>query len=375
MIQRVWAIIRKEMIQLLRDRRTLFILFLTPLLQLLLYGYVVHMNINHIPAVVVDQSMDTLSRSYLDDLQNSGYFDIVAAEPDQASAMRAIDAVQARVGIIIPPQFAEKAQRGNAQVLILVDGSDMFTSQSAFAYANLISSNYAITLQAQTLARQGLASGSSSPLDTHVIVLYNPDMKDLWFIIPGMIAILLQQQSILLTAMAVARERETGTLEQILVTPIRPLELMLGKITPNILLAMLSMLMVVTVGVWWFKMPFQGSLPLFILLSLLFAFCGLGLGLLISTVSQTQRQAQQMAMSFTMIGLMLGGQFFPRYSMPKVVQAIGSMIPVTYFVPIARGVISKGVGLEFLWWDAISLLIYAVIVMTFAARSFRQKLE
>ena len=374
MLLRIWAIIQKELIQLMRDRRTLFVLFLIPVLQLLLYGYAVHMNVTNIPLIVVDQSIDPISRAYLEELQNSGYFKITGWEPDQTSAINAIDSAKARAAVVIPPDFSKNVQRGNAQVLFLVDGSDMFTSQSAFSYANIIASNYAIQVQTQNLARMG-RSGSGAPLDTHVLVLYNPDMKDLWFLIPGLIAMLLQQQSILLTAMAVVREREIGTLEQILVTPIRPMELMIGKIAPNILVSISSMLLVVWLGESWFGMPFRGSLWLFIGLSLIYVFCGLGLGLLVSTMSQTQRQAQQMSMTFTMIGLMLGGQFFPRYAMPAALQVIGGLFPLSYFVPISRGIIGKGVGLEPLKGYALSLLIYAIVVMWFASRSFKQKLE
>ncbi len=374
MLQRILAIIQKELIEHLRDRRTLTVLIITPLLQLMLFGYAVHMTVTHISMVVVDQSLDPQSRSYLDDLVNSQYFDIVYWAPNQSEATKAIDEGRASAGIVIPPDFAANIQRGNAQVLFLVDGSDMFTSQSAFNAANLIAQNHSTQLQLQDAPRLGQQS-LSLPLTTNVRVLYNPDMKDLWFMIPGMIAIILQQECILLTALAVVRERETGTLEQILVTPIRPIELMIGKALPNLILAMINMLLVLAIGVFWFKMPFEGNFWLFAALALLFSLAGLGLGLLISSVSENQRQAQQLVIAISLIALILGGAFFPRYAMPRLIQWLGNLIPVTYFIPISRSIISKGVGIDYLWVNALVLVVYVVGILAIAARTFRQRLE
>ncbi len=374
MLQRILAIIQKELIEHLRDRRTLTVLIITPLLQLMLFGYAVHMTVTHISMAVVDQSLDPQSRSYLDDLVNSQYFDIVYWAPNQSEATKAIDEGRASAGIVIPPDFAANIQRGNAQVLFLVDGSDMFTSQSAFNAANLIAQNHSIQLQLQDAPRLGQQS-LSLPLTTNVRVLYNPDMKDLWFMIPGMIAIILQQECILLTALAVVRERETGTLEQILVTPIRPIELMIGKALPNLILAMINMLLVLAIGVFWFKMPFEGNFWLFAALALLFSLAGLGLGLLISSVSENQRQAQQLVIAISLIALILGGAFFPRYAMPRLIQWLGNLIPVTYFIPISRSIISKGVGIDYLWVNALVLVVYVVGILAIAARTFRQRLE
>ena len=269
MLQRILAIIQKEFSQALRDRATLAIIITMPLLQLFIFGYAINTNIQHIPTVVVDQSMDLASRSYLNDMVNSGYFDVVESAPDQASAIQSIDAGRTKVAIIIPPNFSEHTQRGDAQVLVLVDGSDLFTSQSANAFATVIGQQHAINI----ITNQVAAGGTLSPamhlpaVEASLRVLYNPDMKDLWFIIPGMAAMLLQTQTLTLTASAVVKERETGTIEQILVTPIRPLELMVGKVVPFIILAMLNMFTVIAIGVFWFGVPFQGSVWLFVALS------------------------------------------------------------------------------------------------------------
>jgi ABC-2 type transport system permease protein len=308
---------------------------------------------------------------------NSGYFDIISTAPDQAGVIQNIDAGQARVGIVIPPDFEKDVLRGDAQVLVLVDGSDLFTSQSANAYATLVGQAHAIQIVYDVIAQAGAkASGGALPaLNALIHVLYNPDMSTLWFIIPGMAAMLLQTQALALTAAAVVREREMGTIEQILVTPIRPFELMIGKIVPYVIIAMLNMLTVIAIGVFWFHVPFQGSFWLFIGLSSLYVLSGLGLGLLISSVSQNQRQAQQLMMLFMMVSLLLGGFIFPRYTMPAVVRTIGNLFPITYFIPISRGIITKGIGFSVLSGQVLALVIYIVVVMFLATITFRRRLD
>lgn len=377
MIQRTLAIIQKEFIQVLRDRATVGIMLSMPLLQLILFGYAISMNVRHIPTVVADQSMDQTSRSFITAMVNSSYFDIASSAPDEKAAMQAIDAGQAHTAIVIPPNFAAHVQHGDAQVLVLVDGSDLFTSQSAYNYANIIGQSYAASVVLQNAARAGISSSTSSSmaLNPYIRILYNPDMKDLWFIIPGMVAMLLQTQTIVLTAAAVVREREVGTIEQILVTPIRPIELMIGKVVPYLVIAMINMLTVLAIGVFWFGVPFQGSFWLFMALAFLYVFSGLGLGLLISTVSQNQRQAQQLIMLIMMVGLVLGGFLFPRYMMPVPVRVIGNLFPLTYFIPISRGIVTKGIGFQALTAEVGALVLYTVIVMFLTTRTFRQRLE
>ena len=371
MIQRIAAILQKELIQLLRDRRTLAVLILTPLLQLVLFGYAVHMTVTHIPMVVVDKSLDVQSRAYLNELVSSQSFDIVATALDQASATLAIDEGRARAGVVIPPDFGTRIRSGSAQVLFLVDGSDMFTSQSAYNAANLVAQQHAIKLN--LAARQ--STGASLPVNAFTRVLYNPDMKDLWFMLPGMIAILLQQECVILTTLGVVRERENGTLEQILVTPIRPMELMIGKALPNLVIAMINMLTILAIGVFWFQMPFQGDFWLFTVLAVVFSLAGLGLGLLISSVSENQRQAQQLLLAVNMISLILGGSFFPRYAMPQAIQWLGSLLPVSYFIPISRAIINKGVGLSYIAGETTILVAYVILILLLAARTFRQRLD
>ena len=377
MFRRIWAVIQKEFIQTLRDRRTLLIQLAMPMIQLFLFGYAISMSVDHIPTLVADQSLDASSRAYVEAISASGFFDVQAYVASQAEVIRAIDEGRAQAGVVIPPGFAARVERGDAQTLFLVDGSDLFTSQSAYNAATAIAQAHASELLMEKVTRSGLAAGSASlqPLDTRIRILYNPNLDDLWFIIPGMLATLLQVQSITLTAAAVVREREVGTIEQLLVTPIRPAELMLGKTAPNILIALINLVTILAVGVFWFEVPFQGDFWLFLRLATLYVFSGLGLGLLLSTISKNQRQAQQLIGMFTIVGIVLGGFIFPRYAMPPAIRIAGNLFPLTYFIPITRGIITKGIGLEYLWEQVGAMAIYVVVVIVFASRAFKQGLD
>jgi ABC-2 type transport system permease protein len=376
---------QKEFIHIVRDRRTLAILVGMPMLQLLLFGYAINMNVDHIPMIVADQSLDAASHAYVDAMAVSGFFDITAHVSSQAQVIQAIDEGQALAGVVIPSSFAADVERGEAQVLLLVDGSDFFTSLSAYNAAAVIAQVNAAEVLMARVERSGLASRRGSgqadgiqgllPLDTRIRILYNPNLEDLWFVIPGITAILLQIQSIALTAAAVVRERERGNIEQILVTPIRPAEFMLGKIVPTASIALINLFTVLAVGVFWFDVPFQGNFWLFLWLSCLYVLSGLGLGLLISTVSQNQKQAHQLIGVTTLVGVMLGGFLFPRYTMPLVLRLASNLFPLTYFVPISRGIITKGVGIEFLWEQVAALLIYVIVIVVIAARAFKPRLD
>lgn len=376
MWQRLRAIIRKEFTQILRDRRTLMIVLLLPIILLFLFGYAVEMQVDHIPTVVVDSSRDQRSWKFLEAMETSGFFDIHCYVESEAEAIKAIDEGRARVAIVIPPGFAAAIERGNAQALVVVDGSDAMTVQSAFNAAVTVGQAHAVQLLTEKLERAGLQGGSSlAPLDVRTRVLYNPDIRSLVFMVPGMVGLILQQQTVMLTALAIVRERELGTIEQILVTPIRPWELMLGKILPNVIIAFINMGTVLALGVFWFGVPFKGSLGLYFLMSLLFVFSSLGLGILVSTVSTNQRQAQQLTALIMLPGMMLSGYVFPRSMMPKLVQLAGDLLPVTHFLQISRGIMTKGVGFYFFRQQVWVLLIYGLIVFVLSQAAFKERLE
>jgi ABC-2 type transport system permease protein len=375
MLRRIWAVIQKEFIQTLRDRRTLMIQLAMPMIQLFLFGYAISMSVDHIPTLVADQSLDPASRAYVEAIAASGFFDIHAYVASQDEVLQAIDQGRVQAGIVIPPDFSARVERSEAQALLLVDGADLFTSQSAYNAAISIAQAHSTELLMERVARSGQAAVGLQPLDTRIRILYNPNLDDLWFVIPGMLATLLQVQSIALTAAAVVREREVGTIEQLLVTPIRPAELMLGKVVPNILVALVNLLTILGIGIFWFEVPFQGDFWLFLWLAFLYVFSGLGLGLLLSTISKSQRQAQQLIGMFTIVGIVLGGFIFPRYAMPPAIRVAGNLFPLTYFIPITRGIITKGIGIDFLWEQVAAMSIYIIVIMIFASRAFKQGLE
>jgi len=376
MWRRIWAVMLKEFIQTLRDRRTLLIQLGLPIAQLFIFGYAINTNITDIPTAIADQSLDSASRAYIEAMVTSGYFKPVAYLSSEAEVIRAIDEGWAQAGIVIPPGFAAAVERGNAQTLLLVDGSDVFISQTAYNAITAIAQTHAVEVMLNRVMRSGRLVGQKlGALEARVRILYNPNLDDLWFLIPAMVATILQTQTVTLTAAAVVREREAGTIEQLLVTPIRPGELMLGKIAPNVVISIINMLTILALGLFWFDVPFQGDFWLFTWLAFMYVFSGLGLGLLVSAISKNQKQSQQTAMLIMLIGLVLGGFMFPRYLQPPLVRVIGNLFPLTYFIPIARGIITKGVGIEYLWEEVVALAIYVVVISVVAVRAFRQQLD
>lgn len=366
MLRRLWALIQKEFIQVLRDKSTLIMLLVSPFLQLALMSNAIHMEVRHIPLAVADQSLSAASRAYLDALVASGSFDIVASVASSAEVTRMIDAGQVGVGLVIPSDFAGQMGRRSAEALLLVDGSSSFIAQSASAAAGAISQQYAVSL----LRRQVV-----SPITTHLQILYNPDLNDLWFLIPGLIANTLQTQTLGLTAMAVVRERERGTIEALLVTPIRPVELMLAKALPNLAIVSFNIVTVLVLSQVVFGVPFQGSLLLFFGLACIYAVCGLGLGLIISTVAQSQTQAMQLTILITFTAAFLAGFLFPPEALPMPLRVLGYGIPLTHFVPIARGIVLKGAGIAELWRPTLTLLALLGVILFSATRLFQQSLD
>ena len=373
-LKRFMAIVRKEIAQLVRDRTTLGIVLIIPFLELFLFAYAVDLTVDHIPTAVADMSLDAQGQAFIHALEISGFFDVEMYLEDEAAVIRAIDEGRVRAGLVIPPDFATQVERGRGQALILLDGSDSFTVQSGYGAAAAIAQDRAMRLMAERVDRMGGSLGAL-PISTSTRILYNSNMDDMVFIVPALAGMLLQVLAVNLTAMTVVRERELGTIEQLLITPIRPIELMVGKMVPNMFVTAFDMLIVVLLGIFWFGVPFRGNPWLFAWLTLLFLVSGLGMGLLVSTVAQTQRQAQQVSILLMLLSMLLTGFIYPRVPMPPAVKAIGSLIPLTYFVRIVRGIFTKGVGLSFIWSDVVALAVFAILVMAVAAVTFKKRLD
>ncbi len=378
MFQRLFSIIRKELRQTLRERRTLVLQLVWPVFMLFLFGYAVEVQVDHQPTVVVDMSRDRMSYAYVDAMVNTGFFDVVGYADSEAAAMQAIDDGRARVAIVIPPNFTPRLERRESpQVLVLIDGADVLASQSALNATMTTAQSFTAAVILEQVERSPLASQVERlrPLDVRFRVLYNPDLKSIVYMVPGLVGLILQQQTLLLTAFAIVRERELGTIEQLLVTPIRPWELMLGKMIPNMLISFVNMSTILAIGLVWFNVPFHGDISLFFILAFLFVFSSLGLGIFVSTLATSQRQAQQVGNIIIMLSIMLSGFIFPREAMPQVVQWMGSVIPLTYFLKISRGLMTKGVGLGSVQDSAVALMIFGVAVFAISTRTFRRRLE
>jgi len=373
-IKRIAAIMRKELIQTFRDWPTLVMTLMLPILELFIIAYIGNMTVEHIPTVVADMSCDARSRDFINALTISGFFDVHTYVGSEIDVIQAIDNGVAQAGIVIPPHFAAQVERGTAQALIIIDGNDPFLVQSGYAAANAIAQTHGMGLLLETAARQGMAGLGTLPISTSTRILYNPNMTTVIFLVPGIVALVLQIQAITTAAMTVVRELELGTMEQLLVTPARPVEIIIGKMVPGVLVTGAIMAIILAIGIFWFRVPFQGSIWLFIWLSLIFIISGLGLGLLMSTIAKNQRQAQQLSTLLMLITMLLSGVVYTRLSMPKIVQRVGDLIPATYFIRIARGIITKGVGMSFLWRDVLVLIIYAFVVVIISARTFKKRL-
>jgi ABC-2 type transport system permease protein len=375
MLARIRAIIHKEFIQVLRDPRTLALVLAMPVMQLLLFGYAINSTVDHIPLVVNDSARTNESRDLVQALVNSTFFTLISQVDTPAQAQAAIDQGQAKVGLVIPPEFGRHLLGGRpAEVLLLVDGSDPNTANTALLTAGQIAQVKGAELTAERLQRIG-SQPASIAIDLRPSVLYNPSMKSVNFMIPGLIGLILQTQAVILTSFAIVRERERGTLEQLIVTPIDAWELLLGKILPFVVITFVQVLVALAVAILWFRVPFEGSLALLLGLSLLFLISALGIGLLISTVSTTQAQAMQATMFVLLPSILLSGFMFPRESMPAALQPLTNLIPLTYFLQVLRGIILKGNGLGDLWEQVIPLAVFGLVIFAISTVRFRKRLE
>jgi ABC-2 type transport system permease protein len=369
-IQRLGALVRKETIQIFRDRRFLALLFGLTFVQVFVYGYSASKTVYHIPLGIVDQSRSTKSREFLTALENSQYFDAKLYLQSQDEIGQAINNGDVKAGVFIPRDFASESIKGSASIVFLFDGADQFAVQSAYGAANAIARSFGLIVSAGTSSASG-----ELPINVSMNVLYNPDLDDKWFVIPGVIGMILQTLAIEQAAIFLIQDREWGTLEQILATPVRQIEIVLSKMIPLLVLCLAALGVSMGLGVFWFGVPFQGSLLLYLWLAVLFITSCLGLGLLISTRVNTQFEANGASMFFMLFGLLLSGLFYPRIDMPLIPQLLGDLVPLTYFIRISRGIYLKGIGLNFLWSDALILVFYALVVVLIASRRFKMRLD
>ncbi len=375
-MRRFRALIKKEMTHMMRDPRTLVFIFLMPIMQLVLLGYINTTEIRHVPTVVFNQDNDKASRDLLDSFNATDYFSFDYFVNSQDEIYQAIDGGRAKVGIIIPPDYSHSIiTHKTADVLVLLDGSDPTIAGAVLSAAQLAGQAHGASVRTQQLAMQGAARGASSPVDVRTSVLYNPDLLASYNLVPGLIAIILFQTATSLTALAIVKERERGTIEQLIVTPIRSWELVIAKIIPFILVAFGNTILIMALATLLFHVPLRGSFILLFSMVGLFLLPTLGLGLLISTAARTQQQAQLMTMPIMLPAMMLAGVFFPISSLPVFLQLVGKLLPLTYFVFILRSVLVKGVGLEMIIPQVIALTLFAIVLLGWAAVRFKKTLD
>ena len=376
-MRRFRALIKKEMTHMIRDPRTLIFIFIMPILQLVLLGYANTTDITNVPTVIFNQDNSPASRDLLNSFQATGYFSFDYLASSQAEVDDLIGGGKAKVGIVIPPNYGANLGSGQgSQALVLIDGSDPTVASAALSAAELAGQAHGVSIKAQQLSLEGAAiGGDSNPVDVRTDVLYNPDLLGAYSIVPGLIALILFQTATSLTALAIVRERERGTMEQLIVTPIRPWELILAKITPYILVSFADTLLILVLGTLIFSVPIRGSIILLFAMTGLYLLPTLGYGLVISTVARTQQQAQLMVMPLMLPAMMLSGYIFPIASLPVFLQFVGELLPTTYFIYIMRAVVIKGVGLSLIIPQTIALSVFAVALLGLAMWRFRKNLD
>jgi ABC-2 type transport system permease protein len=375
-VTRLLALVRKEFIQIFRDPRSLTIIFAMPLIQLFLMGFAATSDVRNVPLVVLDRDRSPASRDLLAAYRAADYFHVDYDVTSETDLRQLIDSGRAGVGMIIPPGYGDKLASGQtSEVAFVIDGSDPSIAGTALSAAQLIAQTKATTLVAERAAHLGQAAVARMPIEVRTQVWYNPDLISAYNMVPAMIGLILMFLTTQLTAAAIVREREAGTLEQLVVTPLRSTELMIGKLLPFVLIAMIDAVEIVVVGVLVFNVPINGSLALLFALSALFLASSLGIGLFVSTIAKTQREAQMTSMLFVLPAMFLSGFFFPIAAMPKVLQYASYAIPLRYFLIVTRSIVLKGVGIDALIPEVRALAIFAVAITTLAVLRFRKTLD
>jgi len=372
MWNRIKALVRKEFLQLRRDRMTLAFVLGMPLMQLLIFGMAINYDVKHMPAVVLDESNSQESRSFVDGLVASQYFDVKARVATEVQLRDTIDRGRAQIGVWFPPDYARKIRSGQTgEVMVIVDGSSPTTASNAMAVAQGVGQ-----LRNTQLLYDRMGFGDAAkpvmPVEVRIRPWYNPDLRSPTFIVPGLVGVILSMTCIMFASNAIVREKERGTLDQILVTPVRPMELFLGKIIPVVVMAYAQMTVLFGVAHIFFKVPVAGSILQLYAMAGFFIVAMLGIGITISTVAQNQGQSAQMSMLTILPFVFLSGYIFPREGMPLPFFLIGELMPLTHFIIIIRAIVLRGVGVEAFWPELLKLLGLTTLIWAVALRRMKR---
>ncbi len=374
----LWRVIVKELLQIRRDRRMIPVIFVAPVVMVTVFGFAVNTDVTNVPMVLVDQDRSAASRDLVSRFVGSGYFQVVANEERADAVDRWLVTSRAQLGLVIAPGFGSAVASGRTAALqVITDGTDASSASVALGYAASLAQGFGAELSAAPLrsAGQGLLRRPGQ-VDLLPRVFYNPDLRSRWFYVPAVLAMVLMVMTMLLSAMGVVREKEVGTMEQLIVTPIRPWQLLVGKLAPFALIGIVQVLLITAVVVLGFRVPLRGSFPLLLGFTLLFLLVTLGIGLLVSTIVQNQQQAMMAAAFMGMLPMVyLSGLIFPIENMPRTIQAVTYLIPLRYYAEMIRGVFLRGSGIAVLWPQAVSLLAMGLAIMTIASLRFRKRLD
>ena len=369
MFERIKNLVIKEFIYYFREKRTVFFLLATPLIQIIVFGYVATMDVNNVSTAIYDLDRSFESRELVRRLESSGYFTVkrVPASPEEVREL--IDKGDVLCAIQINHGFGRDIQTGiGTDIQVIVDGTDSNTALIAMSYVNTIIGKYSRNMMDARI------KANVWSLDLRSRVWYNPDLKSRNYMVPGVIALIVMLTCLLLTSMSVVREREVGTMEQLMVTPIRPLELILGKTIPAAIIGYFDMALVTVFGVFWFSVPINGAVLLLVVCTGAYLLSVLGFGLLISTISKTQQQAMTATFFFFQPVILLSGFATPIETMPEVFQYMTYLSPLRYFLIIVRGIFLKGVGVDILWPQIVALLVLGTVILAASTLRFKKRL-
>jgi ABC-2 type transport system permease protein len=377
-LQRITALLHKEIKQTLRDRRMRIVIFISPLIELFLFGYAVNTDVRNIRTVVCDRAETSISRGLTDAFQASGYFRIVQRSRDLRLAEALVDKGDAQVILVIPEDFSRDLHRGRiADLQMIVEGTDSIVASNAVSYGNMI-----IAAHLQKLVKPPPSTSMRMTASTRIPqvrpetrVWFNPDLKSRNFFVPGVIALLLTIVSLILTSFSIVREWEVGTMEQLIVTPLRPIELIVGKTFPFFLVGLIDLIMIFLIGTIWFGIPFRGNILLLAFSAVLYLINALSIGILISTISRTQQQTLMTIFFYFMPSMLFSGFVFPIYNIPLLMRWIAYVNPLAYFLVIIRGVFLKGVGITVLWPQLLFLALAGPILLGISVKRFHKKLD
>jgi ABC-2 type transport system permease protein len=375
----LWRVIVKEFLQIRRDVRMIPVIFVAPVVQLILFGFAVNTDVTDVPTVLVDLDRTAASRDLVARFVRSGYFQLVGSEDRAADVDRWLVTGHAQLGLVVGRGFgAALASGGEARLQVIADGSDASSANVALGYAGALARGYGAEIQIRRLGELRDTSALRLPgqVELEPRVFYNPDLKSRWFYVPAVLAMILMVMTMLLSAMGVVREKEIGTMEQLIVTPIRPWQLLVGKLAPFAIIGLVQMFLVTAVTVFGFGVPLAGSFTLLLGLTMLFLLSTLGLGLLISTLVQNQQQAMMASAFGAMLPMIyLSGLIFPIENMPPAIQLVTYAVPLRYYADIIRGVFLRGSGIDVLWPQAVALLGMGLAIFAVASLRFRKRLD